>query len=158
MWSTFRDVAGATADPWVDAVKLAKELGEREQGFRVRFHAYVSGDPSVAVEGTPFPRTLIPKTYPEESLGEILHAAAAALQLPANEIHSRNALRILFVHLARRQGWKQILPLSPFCQITPRAIHYILKKKPSPSDLAAAALCLGDVRLTMAYRAEVPKS
>ena len=53
-WSTHRDVVGAIADPWVTAERLGAALGSRMASAQ-DIHAYVSGDPSVAIAGTPFP-------------------------------------------------------------------------------------------------------
>ncbi len=45
-WSTYRDVLGATANPWTRAERLMTALKERgsPSEFKVRFHAYVSGE------------------------------------------------------------------------------------------------------------------
>ena len=145
-WSTYRDVIGAVASPWVGVSRLAHAFGESEREFKVRFHAYVSGDPSVAVGGTPFPRPAKPKSFPEQSIIEILDASAATLRLPLSQVRKRRGLRRVFVHLAGHQGWTQTQVLSQICGITPRAIQYILEQDP-PESLSAAALCLGDVRL-----------
>lgn len=145
-WSTYRDLVGAAAQPWVDGKTLAKALGDRSDGFAVRFHAYVSGDPSVAVQGTPPPEPARPKEWAEEGIGEILLASAAALRLATSEVRKPGALRDLFIHLAWRQGWRQPSLLSQICKITVRAVQYTLKKEP-PSAITAAALCLGDRRL-----------
>lgn len=54
-WSTHRGVAGAELDPWVSAERLARALGRSPAGFARQLHAFVSGDPSVSPNGSPFP-------------------------------------------------------------------------------------------------------
>lgn len=144
-WSTYRDLVGASAFPWVNVSKVIRELKETERSFPVRFHAYVSGDPSVAVSGTPFPKPALPKDLPEEPLGFILLAACAALGRAPAEITQRNRLRPVFLHLARRQGWNHTSRLAQLCKITPRAVQHAWLKK-EPPGVGAAALCLGDPR------------
>lgn len=145
-WSTYRDVMGAAAFPWTTSSQLIQLLQEREKDFRVRFHAYVSGDPSVAVEGTTAPLAALSKSTPEESIIAILEAAAASLKLPASEVRRKALLRPMFIHLAWRQGWNNTKVISEICNVTPRSVQYILKQK-TPHGMNAAALCLGDPRL-----------
>lgn len=146
-WSTYRDGVGAAADPWVRISRVAHALNERERGFNIRFHAYVSGDPTVAVAGTSFPKSTTPKIFSEESIMTILAAAAAALRVPASDVRKQSSdLRPLFIHLAWQQGWNQAKLLSKICDLSTRSIHLILEK-PEPSGTEAALLCLGDRRL-----------
>ena len=145
-WSTYRQIMGATVNQQMKVSRLARVLGETERGFGVRFHTYVSADPSVSVTGTRPPQPAVSKLWPEESIGEILAASAAALQISTSEIQKRGPLRALFIHLACQQGWRQPPLLSQICKITPRAVHSILSHKP-PKGIEAAALCLGDQRL-----------
>lgn len=153
IWSTYRDVMGASVNPWVDDLRLSKALGETARGFRVRFHAYVSGDPSVSINGTQFPHAALPKKMAEEGIREILLSCAAALRVSPEEVKIKNSeLRKYFIHLAYRQGWKHPKYLSQICHISPQAIHFHLKKKAwkeISTGISAAALCLGDRRLRM---------
>ncbi len=141
-WSTYREIMGATVEKWGELSRLTQVLGESEIGFRVRFHDYVSSDPSVKVSGTPPPQTVGSKKWAEEGIGEILSASAAALRVLPSKIRERGPLRPLFIHLANRQGWRQPLLLSQICGISPRAIHFILNQK-IPKGIEAAALALG---------------
>lgn len=150
-WSSYRDTMGAAAISWVSAARVSRALGESESGFKIRFHAYVSGDPSVAIQGSALPQSVAPKKLAEEALGEILAASAAALRLPVAEIRRKGSLRKLFIHLAHRQGWRQTCVLSDLCDITPRAVQLTLKQK-SPLGMDAAALCLGDRRLRLKWK------
>lgn len=144
-WSTYREVMGATLEQR-NATQLAQILGESNKNFKVRFHAYVSGDPSVSVGGTPFPHLAVPKAWATESIGAILDSASSALRLQPREIQNNSALRALFVHSAYRHGWKQPQLLAQMCGISPRAIRLILKR-PTPLGIEAVDLCLGDIRL-----------
>jgi REP element-mobilizing transposase RayT len=52
-WSTHLDVLGAVAPAWVDLRRIEGLMRFGRTPWRERFHAYVSGDPSVQVAGTP---------------------------------------------------------------------------------------------------------
>lgn len=144
MWSTYREFVGATIER---PALLAEALGVSKHTFPVQFHSYVSADPAVNVEGTKFPKNVPPRAMPQESIGEILCAAAAALRTPTLDVAKKGQLRSLFIHMARRQGWRQTRILAEICRITPQAVRDILRHKLSPEYLDAAALCLGDKRL-----------
>ena len=62
LFSTHRDVVGASVDPWIDAPRLARALGRPLHGFIDTYHRYVSSDPTVRVAGTPTPRPALPRT------------------------------------------------------------------------------------------------
>jgi hypothetical protein len=145
-WSTYRDLFGSTVDQWARPDRLARILGEKENGFANRFHDYVSSDPSVAVTGTPAPKPSIPKSLAEDGIIEILNAASAALRTPASFVGEPGHLRDLFVHLACEQGWRKPILLAKICGVTPRSIQRIISTK-SPQGMQAAMLCLGDRRL-----------
>lgn len=65
---------------------MARDANSREAEFRVRFHAYVSKDPSVNGVGTSFPQPAPSGPLPDKSIGEILSAAAAAPRVNPEEI------------------------------------------------------------------------
>jgi hypothetical protein len=144
-WSTYRDVMGAVSCPWVSASRLSKFVGESERGFRVRFHSYVSGDPSVAVNGTLFPTAASPKKLAEAPIADIIAAASVSLRVQQTQLLRRHVARRVFVHLAHHQGWTRTSELATICGVSSRAIQLILLKA-SP-ELSAASLCLGDRRL-----------
>jgi hypothetical protein len=156
-WSSYIDLMGASSDPWVTDFGLATILSETRRGFRGRFHAYVSGDPSVAVAGTAMPHASPPRHLPQEPLADILAAASAALRIPGAEVQKRGELRQLFIHLAWRQGWRKTGLLAQVCGVTPRAIRFMLAQTPA-CGLEAATLCLGDERLRQAWTAEFPQT
>lgn len=144
-WSTHRDVIGAIANPWVDADRLARALARPRQGFAVRHHAYVSGDPHVDVRGTTFPIAAASRVVPSVPLATIVEAATAALCLPTSAVRSRGPARTLFVALAHDQGWRDAKLLADACDCGPHAIRRA--EAVDERSLAAARLCLGDERL-----------
>jgi hypothetical protein len=151
LWSTHRDVTGAVADPWVTAERLAAALQIAPRGFAAKHHAYVSGDPTVRVDGTP-PPIAAPKResalYPLEAVAA---AAAAALRQPIEAITSRPEARRLFVQLAQHQGWRDARMLARRCGLQPWQVFHLLRQ-PAPG-LDAARMCLGDRRFTRTLRA-----
>jgi len=147
--STYRDVMGGMADPWVTAARLAKMVGRAEAGFRSFLHRYVSSDPSVHVEGTAMPIAAPATRVASANLAAIAEAAAAATRGRPADIRSTGPTRKLFLRLARYCGWTQTLPLAEACAMTPiggrtslRRIHH------DTASVAAAALCLGDPRMS----------
>jgi hypothetical protein len=148
-WSTHRDVVGAIARPWVSPQALADVIRApfaRSPEFGVRWHAYVSGDPSCAVEGTPPPRFVQPSDVPTVPLGRIAAAAATATRSLCPAIRERTPARLLFVHLAGRQGWRDSATLARACAVSPEAVR-LLRERPAQDLIRAGELCLGDDRL-----------
>lgn len=142
-WSTHRDVVGAITDPWVDATRLATALGRSPRRFAEAHHAYVSGDPSVAVAGTPFPE---PAFYGggRAPLPDLLAAAAATTRADPEAVRRRGPTRAIFVALAKRFGW-DAGAIAQVAGTTRAAIH----KASTAPDLGPATLCLGDERLRL---------
>jgi hypothetical protein len=145
LWSTHRDVIGAVADPWASAERLAAALRRPRRGFEAAHHAYVSGDPSTCVTGTPFPQPVAATDSPSLPLETIRLATAAALRVPLDAVRRRTTARRLFVQLAWHQGWRNTRLLARECQATRQAIRGLLRQ-PDPG-LTAARLCLADARL-----------
>ncbi len=98
MWSTHRDVGGAVVDPWVRAETIARRLGQSLHEFARTHHGYVSADPTVRVDGTPFPVAASPSRIAEHPLGTIAAAARAATRASAIDIRRRTPAPI-------RGGW-----------------------------------------------------
>jgi hypothetical protein len=146
VWSTHRDVMGAVVDPWVDAERLARALSVPLVGFRERWHAYVSGDPSVHVNGTPSPVPAQPCTVARIPLQTIVIAATTACRAPLEAIRSKGPARMLLVQLASEQGWRSSSQLADLCGCTPRTIRR-LREQPGTGLLEPGRLCLGDPRL-----------
>lgn len=146
-WSTYRELFGASANSLGDPDKLAKTLSEKPSSFLVRFHAYVSADPTVAVLGTPPPQLDTPQVYAFKSIDEILAAASAALRIQPASVRKKGPLRAVFIHLAHQNGWRRRTSLlAEICGVTPRAVGLILNQ-PVPEGVSAALLCLSDARL-----------
>ncbi|MCP4868802.1 MAG: hypothetical protein GY898_08790 [Proteobacteria bacterium] len=150
VWSTYRDVIGATVEPWVDADRLARVLGRSGPGFVRQHHHYVSTDPSVAVGGTPPPEPARADWL--ASLGDVAEAVGSALRIPAAEVGVSAVGRRLFVHLATRHGWADRKHLADALGITNGSVWRLLQSEPEAQAMAAAALCLGDRRLRSVRR------
>ena len=146
-WSTHRDVVGAIVDPWVDAARLADAVGRSRSGFVAWYHRYVSGDPSVAVDGTPIPNAARPSAISRVPLSTIADAAAAALRRTPAMLQQRGPMRTLFVQLAAEQGWTDCAQLAAIAKCSPRSIARLIAS-PRPDLLAPGRLCLGDGRLS----------
>ena len=167
VWSTHRDVMGAVADPWVPAERLAMRLGPFRWDSRGEWHRYVSSDFAVAFRGTPAPlsaRGAAEATAgsctrpplrlaadspcgPTHTLMEIAEAVATALRISPAAVRTRGPARNLFVHLARRQGWRDSSVIAAAGACTRRSVNRLTGIEPAREALAAAAICLGDARL-----------
>lgn len=146
-WSTYRETVGAAVGREYLLSNLKNALSDSAKDFQIRFHSYVSGDPSVRVSGTPFPQATRPKDLPQESIHQVLLACASAVRLSPSSVRRPGPLRELFVHSAYRHGWGQPRVLAKICGIQPNSVHWILRKG-QPSGLKTVDLCLGDRRLT----------
>jgi REP element-mobilizing transposase RayT len=149
LFSTHRDVVGASVDPWIDADRLASALRSRRHAFVAGYHGYVSADPDVHVSGTPLPRPAVGTDVATFPLATIARAVAASLRERPSAIRRTSASRRLFVGLAREQGWRNFEQLAAACACTSRAIRDIVARV-DPDALAPARLCLGDARLRIA--------
>jgi len=145
-WSTYREILGASVEGLKRREQIIKILGESERNFLVRFHAYVSGDPSVEVRGTPLPKSSEPRVLPFYSIGAILEASAAAFRILPTEIQTNSLCRSLFIHLAYRYGWRKPTLLGQICGLSKTGVHRAFTQT-SPLGIEAAELCLGDSRL-----------
>ena len=144
LWSTHRDVVGATVDPWVTSSKLGAALEEPNSGFAPRWHAYVSADPSVAVPGTPFPVAAQPTPIACVPLTRIIRAVAAAHRVPAEKLACRGAARSTFLAMAQASGWTDVSLLG---NIVGASRTTTWRHSRAHQAAAAAWLCLGDARL-----------
>lgn len=145
-WSTYREIVGASVESQNRAEKVSELINESRRNFLVRFHAYVSGDPSVDVEGTPLPKRAESRGISFHSLGEILEASAAALRVLPDDIQKNSPLRSLFIHMAYRYEWRRPTLLGQICGLSRGGVHRVLTLTP-PIGIEAAELCLGDFRL-----------
>jgi len=149
-WSTYPDLLGAIADPWVsfDAIRLHLPSRFRDPA---RLHDYVTGDPAMNVAGTPPPRAARDTSVATRTLDDILVAATASTRGESGEHRRRGPTREAFVWLAATQGWRDIPRLARVCGVSRSAIFRILQGPP-PRSLDAARLFLGDERLLTAAR------
>jgi hypothetical protein len=65
------------------------------------------------------------------------------------------AVRRLFVALALHQGWTDLATLAAFLGVSPRTVRRDRAIGVVEEHLDAAALCLGDERLTRPFASEV---
>lgn len=140
-WSTHRDLVGAAASPWLTESRLAHYFEGPKATFAQRFHAYVSADPSVAVDGTPFPHS-----QRHGELDAIAAAACAAHRGSFADLRRRGPIRTTFCALAAA-GNMPAHDVARRCSMHPRSVTRAAVRCP-PEWLAAAQLCLGDERLT----------
>lgn len=146
-WSTHRDVMGAVCDPWVTAKRLTDVLGWPRGGFRDRYHAYVSSDPSVDVRGTPPPRPALVCDVPQFTLADVMRAVQSATRKPPEAVQRRGLARSLFLHLAVSQGWCDRKLLARATGASLRTVKRTLTRPLAPEVLRAGLLCLNDARL-----------
>jgi hypothetical protein len=142
-FSTHRGVIGAELDPWVSAERLARACRWRlEGGFESGFHAYVSGDPVVHPNGTPFPKPAPRRDVPVVPLGTVVAAARAASRWcsPAQK-------RRTIASLAMHQGWGDSERIAQAVGITESGARRILQRVREEPTPEAALFCLGDARL-----------
>jgi hypothetical protein len=144
-WSTHRDVVGAIVDPWVTPERLARELAMAEEGFAARYHAYVSGDPSVAVEGTAFPVPAAPTRLAYLPVARLVSAAAASHRRDPDDVRVRSRVRRTFIELAVGCGWRDPEVLADATCLTPDGVRWRMRR--AGEAPAAAWLCAGDERL-----------
>jgi hypothetical protein len=152
-WSTYADVIGAIADPWVVFDAIASRLPRRLRDRR-RLHDFVSSDKTTNVAGTPRPSAARDAPVATRTLDDILLAAIAAARGTAGAHRSRGPAREAFVWLAATQGWDDVPRLARLCGVTRSAIRRILRGA-APQSLHAARLFLGDARLLDAARVAI---
>ena len=141
-WSTHRGAIGAELDPWVRSQHLRIELRWHARDFARSFHRYVSGDPSVKVEATPFPEPALPRIDPVVPLPAILRAARAATPWSPPALTRRIAHQ-----LVREQGWADGPEIARVLGVSRRTLRR-WTEAPQPLELGSAQMCLGDHRLT----------
>jgi hypothetical protein len=151
-WSTHRDVVGAVAEPWVSARRLAAALERPLRGFVGSFHAYVSGDTTTEVDGTPLPIAAAPSIVPVAPLGDILLASAAAQRGHPADVRHKGAVRETFFALAGECGWRHATAVAAIAGTSRQAVWLCRRRVVAPP---AAWLCLGDRRLRAPLEGEL---
>lgn len=140
--------AGLVADPlaWPmsthrDALGLAVPLARPVETDRYRFHAYVSGDPTVSTSGTPVPSG---NMLLKPGFDDIHRAVSAVTRTAVETLTERGDARTLLIRALR--------VLTP---LTTREIgerlglsHTTIRKVPDQTclEVAAVSAVLGDVR------------
>lgn len=87
-WSTHRDRVGLSLNPVLRADRQPQQT-----------HRYVSGDPSTAVDGTPWPMGRA-----EPSIWDIQGAVSELTRTPMAQMQQRSAARSLWVHSLKAFG------------------------------------------------------
>jgi REP element-mobilizing transposase RayT len=95
--STHRDAVGIAVPPVV-----------RPRPDPIRFHAYVSGDPHVNVEGTELPG----RSLRADNVIDVLHATSAVCRVPLGDLHRRGDARTLYLRTAI-----ELCPDAPHAEI-----------------------------------------
>ncbi len=153
LWSTHRDVVGATVDPWPTAAHLARVLDRNENDFARRHHAYASSDPSVATDGTPFPEPAARTELPSYGIELFVAAAAAATRSVPDPSQFSRAARAQFLRLAYECGWRDFALLAAAAGMCPSGARCNLRD--AQTDITPGLLCLGDERLRAAIAPKV---
>ena len=152
-WSTHRGIVGAEHDPWVPAARLARALARDSADFATWLHAYVSSDPTCAVDGTDLHAPLPARDVPMVPLATILAAAIAAT--PWQEPGLRGMRRHATVLLAWHQGWNDARVVAQAVRANADATRR-LARRPNASLLRASLMCLGDARLRFTREQALP--
>lgn len=143
LWSTHREVLGAVRDPWVTAGAIVAVLGTATRGFAARHHRYVSGDPSVAVAGTPVPTPHdgTPTTY---SVAEACAASVAAVRGAPDALTRPGPARRQLFALANAARWPTAV-VAEACELHPGTVRDQRRRRTPVHE--ATLMCLGDRRL-----------
>ena len=123
----------------LDAVGLTKEPVRPRHRAAVDFHAYVSSDPSVNVNGTDLPT--VPRG--DIPLVALLAATSVALRVPADTaLAPRTYAREVFLEAARAYSGRSISEIARFSGVTERSV--LRARSVAHAEIAALA---GDPRL-----------
>jgi len=148
LFSTFRDIVGASADPWVTPSRLADALGRPRVGFARRHHAYVTGDPTVAPAARRMP---VLGEVRDGTLPAVLEAARAASRRigPLDP-----ATAALFLAASRRLRYPVRMPVAHLGLKERTA--YDWSRRPTEAAVDAVLLTLAAPRLRAP--ADAPRS
>jgi len=143
LWSTLRDVAGATVEPAVDLRHHRRHTERR----RDRWLDYVARDDRV-LDRRPLPAP-VSGGCERQAFGieQVTAAVLAATRSMPSDLHRRGPVRELFVAAALDQGIMSTAAIARVCACTPRAIRLRRRRLPRASNLLAVRRCLADPRL-----------
>ncbi len=145
-WSTYRDLFGASTEPWTSADRIAGVLGEPEGGFLERWHHYVSSDRCVSETGTPSPGLWVPARFRYPVVGplDVRDAVAAATRGDPRDIERKGLPRALFLSAAREVGIVDAVTLGAMCKMSDRSVRS--HRGRFPPGLDAVLTCLAEPR------------
>jgi REP element-mobilizing transposase RayT len=137
VWSTHRDATGFAVFPVV----------ERE-AFPGKFHAYVSGDPTVAIGGTELPVTRLGQ---DATWDEVHDTVCSMARLDPEDLLVRGPARVLLVKAAWMHGIRDVRFLARAVELTERRIWALVQHLPPRGALLAEPLgavvrAVGDTR------------
>lgn len=135
-WSTHRDRVGMAAFPVVTPVRDAE-----------RFHRHVSGDPTVAVDGTPLP-TVRGGVFGWQDVTE---AVANVCRETDFDLSRRTPVRALVVQTAWAFGFGTRAEIARLAGIDPSTTHRLAARAPprydpGPGAFGACFRAVGDTR------------
>ncbi|HTL11205.1 MAG TPA: hypothetical protein VL588_01875 [Bdellovibrionota bacterium] len=146
-WSTHRDWIGATFNSWPDRLKWGGLLGWPQDEIARRIHRYVSGDPTVRVEGTAL---FDPRTHDVPLSWAARAVALAGRELWAFEDFSLPARRLLGAYGALRSGLS-VRRLARRLYVASSTIHDWVQNGITAERLRAIDLIVGDERMLQPF-------
>lgn len=143
-WSTHRDVTGCVVDPWPDLQKLARLFEVPQSKLGDAIHRYVSGDPSVAVTGTPMIRSPRLGEPLSSDLSFILWASAVARR--EEVVNHRGKLRNLAIQTSH---YLRMIPEPAKLKLTQQSWQRLATAKVQPKTMDTVLKILADRRCHM---------
>jgi len=147
-WSTHWDILGLVQKPWINTQTLFRELRIAED--LPSFHRYVSSDPSVSVEGSPFPEKGIKER--DAGLDDLTSAVAAYLRCTVQDFYRTRGRRRELIHIATKFGMASRKELGERLQIAPQNVGKHLRFPIQIENPAGALRLLQDFRTLKAIR------
>jgi hypothetical protein len=136
-WTTHRDAIGAAAPSWIDRGTYVRLWGSR---FEQAFHAYVTGDPTVAPDAAFLP-IASPAHRLSASFDRIALAVAHVTRSAPEGLRRRSAARTLLVRLSQQMGTGSRVRIAEWTGLSPRAVRAALARAETPAETRALAAC-----------------
>jgi REP element-mobilizing transposase RayT len=150
-WSTHLDAVGAVAAPWIDLAAIERAVRivfpKSKRPWREELHAYVSGDPSVNVNSTPYPALKESVVTSLAELARAVRVASRALDLRRTQ---RPSARRVFIHLAYLLGDPSYCALAKYLGLNQRTIGRLAARPLSRAEalqIQSARLVVSDSRI-----------